>query len=99
MSEEFDRVRALLVDETGVRPAKVTEASRLVKDLGVDGDDLGEFMKRFFNELSVDSAGFDPDAYIPDEGLSFFRRARKTQPLTVAMLVEALRLGRWPDQG
>ena len=99
VSQEFERVRDLLVDETGVRSSKVTEQARLVEDLGIYGDDLAEFMDRFFADLAVDPAAFDSSSYIPDEGLSLFRRARQTRRLTVAMLTEALRLGRWPDDG
>ena len=93
---EFDRVRALLVSETGIRSSKVTVSASLVEDLRIDGDDLADFMHSYFEQLSVDQTGFDADRYLPDEGFSLFGRARKTQPITVAMLVEGLRLGKWP---
>ncbi len=97
VNDDLDRVRALLVNETGIRSSKVTESSRLVEDLRIDGDDLADLMHSYFERLSVDQTGFNADRYIPDEGFSLFGRERKTQPITVSMLVEGVRSGRWPD--
>ncbi len=79
-----------------MRAAKVTEDARLLEDLKIDGDDLEDFMYSYFTRLSMDQTGFDADRYIPDEGFSLFGRARKTEPITVSMLVEGLRQGKWP---
>lgn len=98
MSNEFDRVRDLLVKATGVRAAKVTPDARLVEDLGIDGDDLAEFMDTYFATLSVEAGDYDPAAYVPDEGLSLFGRSKPKRPISVSMLVDGLRFGRWPHK-
>ncbi len=64
----FERVRALVSRQSGVPEAEITPETRLVEDLGIDGDDGTELLKAFADEFRVDMAGMAPLNYFGDEG-------------------------------
>jgi Protein of unknown function (DUF1493) len=65
-----DRVYRLVAEDLGIKREKLTAASTLSHDLGVEGDDAVEFFERFAKEFSVDlnELGGDWDAYFSAEG-------------------------------
>lgn len=79
--------------------------SRLEQDLGLTGLDAVEFIDKWAETFSVDAKDFPYRRYFGPEGqelLSSFvglfskrHRPSKRLPLTLGMLVEATRRGRW----
>lgn len=63
----FDRVRALVSRHSGVPEAEITLESRLVEDLGIDGDDGHEFLEAFAHEFGVDLSRMHVFNYFEDE--------------------------------
>jgi acyl carrier protein len=64
----FDRVRGLVSGQSGVPTAEITLETRLVEDLGMDGDDGHEFLETFANEFGVDMTRMASLNYFSDEG-------------------------------
>ena len=65
----FDRVRGLVSGQSGVPEAEITLETRLVEDLGIDGDDGDELLQAFADEFGVDMSSMDPLNYFGDEGI------------------------------
>ena len=66
-AELADRVRAFVCGEMGIRPAELTPDTRIVHDLGCDGDDAAELLERFSEEFEVDLSGLQWNRYFNDE--------------------------------
>jgi hypothetical protein len=54
MTELEKQITAFIVEETGVKRKRVELASRLAQDVGMDGDEAGEFFKKFCEKFHVD---------------------------------------------
>lgn len=63
----FDRVAALVSAHSGVPVAELTLETRLLEDLGMDGDDGSEFLAAFAEEFGVDVRRIAPLNYFNDE--------------------------------
>lgn len=84
---------------------KLTPDSRLEEDLRLTGLDAVEFIDKWAEEFNVEAQGFPYDRYFGPESLDvirsilglFSRRFRDPElvPLTLGMLAEATRRGRW----
>jgi acyl carrier protein len=100
--ELFARVAELLARVHGYPRERITPATRLAEDAGMDGDDATEFFEAYARELGVDLAAyrwyrhFGPEACNP---LWLLRRpwwlAIDKLPITAADLVDAAEVGRW----
>ena len=100
-----ERIIRLVAEKTGVKPAKLTMESRLVHDLGVDGDDAAELISAFEEEFGVDMSSFELSTHLRTGPtlLSVFcflpsqKKSRPTTkvPITLGNLAEAATLGRW----
>ena len=87
---------------------RIEPSSRLEDDLGVTGLDAVEFIDKWAETFGVHAAEFPYDRYFGPEGQDmvttllalFSERYRKPPrvPLTLAMLEEAMRLGRWDTE-
>jgi hypothetical protein len=98
------KVMAFLERETGVRRTKLSPRSDIARDLGVDGSDGVELMRKFAEEFRVDMVGFrSSDHFGPEAGFvplaiffpSWWRSRRTLRPLLLEDLVGAARRGRW----
>ncbi len=65
----FDRVRGLVSGYSGIPEAEITPETRLVEDLGMDGDDGDDFLAAFADEFDVDMGAMAPLNYFCDEGI------------------------------
>ncbi len=63
----FDRVRGLVSGQSGVPESEITMETRLLEDLGMDGDDGDEFLEAFADEFGVDMSRMAPFNYFNDE--------------------------------
>jgi acyl carrier protein len=63
----FDRVCGLVSGQSGTPEAEITLETRLVEDLGIDGDDGDELLQAFAHEFGVDMSSMDPLNYFGDE--------------------------------
>ena len=58
MSENYDKVKEIIVDKLGVELSKITLESKFVEDLGADSLDTVELIMQFEEEFGIE---------IPDE--------------------------------
>jgi acyl carrier protein len=56
MTDLEQRIIGMLADERGIKPHRILLSSRLVQDLGMDGDDAVEFFGHFGKALNVELA-------------------------------------------
>jgi len=103
-------LRAFVSRDLRIAPDRLSPGTSLLHDLGIDGDDGGEFMGRFGVRFAVDLSRFEFDRHFgPELPFSLFLllywwlrpscRPRLV-PITLADLDAAIRLGRWvtPDR-
>ena len=88
--------------EFGVEVERITMDTDIYRGLGVDGDDVTDFMEAFSDKFKVNLDDFRWYHHGGPEGCNpfwFFIRpwwARKTYiPVTVRVLLEPVRSGRW----
>jgi len=70
-------------------------------DLGIDGDDAGDFLGDFAMHFEVDMTGFVPQLYYGPEAswIPFFPGGRPKRELTMDMHVSAAKAHKWLDLG
>ncbi|KWS81954.1 DUF1493 family protein [Pseudomonas syringae] len=75
-------------------------ATKVSRDLGLDGDDASDFMEDFFEHFGVDRGDYDHYRYFKPEGTDIFvffrskdRRAKTV--LTLGMLYKAAQMKAW----
>lgn len=105
----WERLEAFTREELG-RPLfggklNLRPESRLEQDLGVTGLDAVEFIDRWAEAFGVDAQAFPYRRYFGPEGQEllssliglFVKRLRRParRPLTLGMLAEATRRGKW----
>lgn len=54
MTELRERIVAMVAEERSMNPQRILLSSRLLHDLGMDGDDAVEFFEKFAKEFNVD---------------------------------------------
>ena len=101
----LEDVKRILASDFRIKTDSLTEHTRIVEDLKLDGDDGIEFIDSFHNEYPFESSGFNYANYFGSEGLSLgilnWIRGRKTpqrRPLTIGMLIDAAVNGKWTSQ-
>ena len=58
MSEQYDKVKEIIIDKLGVEDSKITMEAKFIDDLGADSLDTVELIMQFEEEFSIE---------IPDE--------------------------------
>jgi acyl carrier protein len=85
----------------GVKRQALTPQTRLVEDLGLEGDDAEEFIQSFSQTFSVDLTEFEFRKYFGVEAavnpisLVRFFLPKKRVPIEIGQLVAAAARGRW----
>jgi len=99
-------LRAFGLSERTIQSA--TLETRVLQDLGFDGDSFDEFMDLLSDQFGCDMSGFQFERYCHSEGellfpfstLRWVRRRfghnENLEPVTLGMLAEVLRQKRWP---
>jgi acyl carrier protein len=106
-----EEVLAFVSEEVGVPLARLTPDTRVVHDLGCDGDDAGELLERFSEKFNVDLSTLQWHRHFSDEGgpgcgalLTFTLRLLRglpqpqpdhLEPVTMRDLVKAAEAKRW----
>ena len=67
----FNRLIALIRKHRGRLKREVTLSTTLGRDLGMDGDDAGEFMDEYFALFQIDASEFKFHNFFGDEGFTF----------------------------
>ncbi len=107
--EIWNRLEAFAREELGRPilggPLKLTPDSRLEQDLRLTGLDAVQFIDKWAETFSVQAQGFPYDRYFGPDNVDvirsvlgvFSKRFRDPElvPLTLGMLAEAMRRGRW----
>jgi acyl carrier protein len=58
MSQNFDKIKEIIIDKLGVDEGKITEDAKFIDDLGADSLDTVELIMQFEEEFNIE---------IPDE--------------------------------
>ena len=58
MSEQYDKVKEIIIDKLGVEDSKITMEAKFIDDLGADSLDTVELIMQFEEEFNIE---------IPDE--------------------------------
>ena len=106
MSEPLlSEVIAFVADFRGQRPERLSAATRLREDLGIDGFDAEDILIAYRERFGVDMTAFEYDRHFGPEAAwnpfswlywRLFRPERlRFDPVTIGHLVEAARCGRW----
>ena len=104
-NEALIAVGNLIADHAGVDRSQVKAETRLLHDLGMDGDDAAELLQLLEYNFDFDVKSFDYDDFFGSEAqfinplrLLPSRTAKylkEKQPLTVGQLADAVERGRW----
>jgi hypothetical protein len=107
--ENFEAIARFLSEIRAEPLEHISPGTRLREDLGLDGDDVDEFLEGLADRFGVDLTGFDFYRYFREEPhlLWLFtqwwharRRGQwQTQPITVADVVRTVREKRWIAPG
>lgn len=87
-------------DETRVPAERLSPHILMERDLGIHGDEVGDFLCRFGQQFSVDVSGFDMAKHFSPEGdllgrwLLRLAGARRPADLSMGALLAAIRAGR-----
>ena len=100
----FEQVRDFLCEQCRVSQQQIEPSTRLLHDLGVDGDDADEVLAGFGKRFSVDFSALAFQRHFGSEfgagGRWLIRKicggdAIRLSPVTVLDLVDAANRGRW----
>ncbi len=70
METTFSKIAEFIIQELGNFRKPLNKNTTLDKDLGLAGDDAGEFMSLFFREFSIETKNFDFEKHFVLEGFS-----------------------------
>ena len=54
MSENYDKVKEIIIDKLGVDESKITMEAKFIEDLGADSLDTVELIMQFEEEFSIE---------------------------------------------
>ena len=100
----FEQVRDFLCEQWRMRPERLSPSTRLLHDLGIDGDDAEEVLVAFGERFHVDFSSLAFPKHFGSEfdagGRWLIRKlfggdALRFAPLTVQDLIDAANQGRW----
>jgi GAF domain-containing protein len=99
----FEEVAEIIHEVSGAKRARITRDARLSEDLRIHGDDGHDLFEALHDRFEMDWTGLDLELHVGKEGHSWPWRLHEgaggyePEPLSVGMLNDALRAGRWPE--
>lgn len=101
-SDTHNAVVGLIAEFTGYDSSWIQGSTRLMEDLGVDGDDAAELLQEFASRFKVDLSRFEfqrhfgPEAgWNPIAAAYYLVVGSELEPISVKQLVEAAERGAW----
>ena len=64
MSEQYDKVKEIIIDKLGVEDSKITMEAKFIDDLGADSLDTVELIMQFEEEFSIEIPDEDAEALL-----------------------------------
>ena len=95
-AEVREMVISVIARRSGLTSSEISDESRLVQDLHLDGDDAVDSLIEIAKKSALNLKGFDANAYFSPEPslLSFFKAGNgHKRELTVAQITEAASTG------
>lgn len=105
--EIFNKLKALVIEKTGVDDEEVTRGAAIEEDLGVSGDDAVELLVEYGKAFNVDVSQFMAADYFSAEGDPVLpaiirvltnKKKRKSKVLTVGHLEKGIIAGRLNEE-
>ena len=103
--ELFVDIQNFISDYTGVHKKRITKDTNLQRDLGLHGDEAGDFIEEFSKRYNVDLNGFIFDKHFDTEGsfnpiyylylLLFKRQELRKTIISVSDLLHAAVARKW----
>jgi hypothetical protein len=99
------RVTVMVAEFAGYPLERLSADSALEADVGITGDDAGEFIEAYSHEFQIDLSGFEfyrhfgAEGWNPFAGLfTMLRGGEEIQhvPVTIGLLVRAAEEHQWP---
>jgi acyl carrier protein len=101
MSEVFDKLKAFIIKEAGVKENEVIPEAKLEADLGVYGDDAIDLLLAYSKVFNVDVSQFKAADYVGPEGdivlmaiESLFGKEKDRKDITINDLQKGIIAGR-----
>ena len=104
-NELLREVKQFVADSLHIPISNLTPETRLLHDLGIDGDDAIEFLSQYCKEFDVDLSTMNFDSYFgPEAGFNpiyylfnklFCKKKLKKTSLTINNLVRAAEKKEW----
>lgn len=101
----LEDIADFVASETGVNRGKIEPESRLVEDLGIEGDDFFELEQAFAKRFNVDMSGYLWYFHHGEEGMNIGallfpppNLRVESIPVTLTLLLDAANSGEWPLQ-
>jgi acyl carrier protein len=94
------KVKEFVARRINVKPECISLQTRLLEDLGIDGDDAVDLFEVFAQEFQVDISSLDLNKYFgPEAGFNLFlfwlMPSSTLDTLTIQDLVSAAQAGKW----
>jgi acyl carrier protein len=64
MSEQYDKVKEIIIDKLGVEDGKITMEAKFIDDLGADSLDTVELIMQFEEEFGIEIPDEDAEALL-----------------------------------
>ena len=64
MSENYDKVKEIIIDKLGVEDGKITMEAKFIDDLGADSLDTVELIMQFEEEFSIEIPDDDAESLL-----------------------------------
>jgi hypothetical protein len=100
-SDLQQRVILFVATSVALDPRTIDLSSRLLHDLGIDGDDASELLTDYSHVFQVDMQEFDFRRHFRSEPnllAVLHRTTSRLVPVTLRELVGSARLGRWTPE-
>jgi hypothetical protein len=106
--EIFEKIKCLVGETQGIKPARIERATRLELDLNIYGDDASELLLAYCKLFNVDLSQFMFDSYFSPEAfdpmapiMSLFygrRRSVRERELTIGDLEKGVIAGKLNEE-
>ncbi|MDP3024437.1 MAG: DUF1493 family protein [candidate division Zixibacteria bacterium] len=103
----LEKIKDFVAENLVVKKEKLTAGTRLLEDLGIDGDDAAEFIEVFSKKFDIDMTDFVFEKHFGQEGFNplmflyrflFNRKKLQFTTITLSDLLEVVQQKKWPKK-